>query len=359
MSRCSGSLFISVVLLGGIGNTALAQPDFGRGGGSSSGGFFRRGFSEEDMQRRFRDYDKNGDGRLTIDEVSDRMKPYFATADKNQDGALDFGEYVQYVNERMASFGMGMGMGMGGTPGFGSPPGMMPPSALPAPGNVTSSSSGPTPSVPTPPVPPPGGFDYGYRPFPPPPFDGRGYYDTSRRDEPKDKDKKDKDKSKDNNYESPNSTAKPVAIRYGKLPKGLPDWFATLDSDKDGQIGLYEWRRGNRPTAEFLALDLNNDGLLTAEEYLQGERLASESKKQEELLAALGASSLTSTSAGNRPGTPKSGATEDSGPPRSTPGRNPFTSASSDSSTAAPTNSGVNGEGETGKRRFFGGFGRK
>lgn len=60
-----------------------------------------------------------------------------------------------------------------------------------------------------------------------------------------------------------------VAIRYGKLPKGLPDWFVKLDTDKDGQIGLYEWLAAKKPTKEFLEMDLNGDGLLTAEEYLR------------------------------------------------------------------------------------------
>ena len=62
---------------------------------------------------------------------------------------------------------------------------------------------------------------------------------------------------------------RPVVLRYGKMPKELPSWFTELDTDKDGQIGMYEWRFDSRPVADFLAMDLNGDGLLTAEEYLR------------------------------------------------------------------------------------------
>jgi Ca2+-binding EF-hand superfamily protein len=55
--------------------------------------------------------------------------------------------------------------------------------------------------------------------------------------------------------------------RAGRLPKELPAWFARLDVDRDGQIGLYEWRHV-WPIAEFLVLDTNGDGLLTPDEML-------------------------------------------------------------------------------------------
>jgi hypothetical protein len=62
---------------------------------------------------------------------------------------------------------------------------------------------------------------------------------------------------------------RPVAMRYGKLPKGLPDWFDSNDTDKDGQVSLYEWRKSGRELKDFLEMDLNNDGLVTADEYLR------------------------------------------------------------------------------------------
>jgi len=54
--------------------------------------------------------------------------------------------------------------------------------------------------------------------------------------------------------------AKPVA--------GLPDWFAQYDLDGDGQVGLHEWRKKGGAIKDFVAMDLNGDGFLTAKELL-------------------------------------------------------------------------------------------
>ena len=61
----------------------------------------------------------------------------------------------------------------------------------------------------------------------------------------------------------------PVAMRYGKLPKDLPGWYDEFDTDKDGQVALYEWRKGGKEMKEFVEMDLNGDGLVTADEYLR------------------------------------------------------------------------------------------
>lgn len=71
---------------------------------------------------------------------------------------------------------------------------------------------------------------------------------------------------------------RPVAMRYGKLPKDLPSWFDELDVDKDGQVSLYEYRKSSKDTKEaltkeFMEMDLNGDGLVTADEYLRFARL--------------------------------------------------------------------------------------
>jgi hypothetical protein len=62
---------------------------------------------------------------------------------------------------------------------------------------------------------------------------------------------------------------RPMVVRFGKLPKGLPAWFMDWDTDRDGQIGLYEWRAAGQPTEEFLKLDLNEDGFIEVEEGLK------------------------------------------------------------------------------------------
>ena len=67
----------------------------------------------------------------------------------------------------------------------------------------------------------------------------------------------------------------------GKRGTGLPDWFATLDSDKDGQISLFEWRKGGKLTALFQEMDLNGDGLLTKEEYTRYLKMKEDKLKQD------------------------------------------------------------------------------
>lgn len=62
---------------------------------------------------------------------------------------------------------------------------------------------------------------------------------------------------------------KPTVYRAGKLPKGIPSWFVELDTDEDGQIGLYEWKKSGRPIQEFLDMDRNNDGFLTIDEVMR------------------------------------------------------------------------------------------
>ena len=49
-----------------------------------------------------------------------------------------------------------------------------------------------------------------------------------------------------------------------EAPPSLPKWYRELDDDRDGQVGLYEWRTvGQRPLEEFSAVDRDGDGLLT------------------------------------------------------------------------------------------------
>lgn len=63
--------------------------------------------------------------------------------------------------------------------------------------------------------------------------------------------------------------ARPMISRFGKLPGGLPKWFAEYDRDADGQVGLYEWVKSGKSVDEFQAMDKNGDGLLEAAELLR------------------------------------------------------------------------------------------
>lgn len=59
-----------------------------------------------------------------------------------------------------------------------------------------------------------------------------------------------------------------AAPRPGLATAGLPGWFTEYDLDRDGQVGLYEWRKKGQPIKQFLAMDRNNDGFLEAKELL-------------------------------------------------------------------------------------------
>jgi hypothetical protein len=63
---------------------------------------------------------------------------------------------------------------------------------------------------------------------------------------------------------------------------GLPEWFTTLDGDKDKQVSLYEWRRVGKDVDEFLGMDLNGDGLLTTDEYSRWARMKREEERRRE-----------------------------------------------------------------------------
>lgn len=62
---------------------------------------------------------------------------------------------------------------------------------------------------------------------------------------------------------------RPTVYRAGKLPKELPKWFGELDTDQDGQVGLYEWRKGGKDLDEFRDWDRDDDGFITPEEALR------------------------------------------------------------------------------------------
>jgi len=220
----------------GMGGGEGGGPGMGGPGMGGPGGPPRTGFpnnSSEDILSRFQEYDKNQDGKLSMDEAPTRTRGAFANFDANKDGLLDLQEYTQLRQSVYA-------MPSGGPPGAsGAPPGKAMNIAAPA-----------WPQTPTPAV---------------------AASSTSTVTAPA------------------NKTVDPtlIAYRYGKIPKEAPTWFSDLDTDKDGQIGMYEWKKAGRDMAEFAALDLNNDGFVTPEEWLRAQKLTQERQKNDELVASV------------------------------------------------------------------------
>jgi EF-hand domain pair/EF hand len=68
---------------------------------------------------------------------------------------------------------------------------------------------------------------------------------------------------------------KPVVYRHGQLPRDIPAWFEQLDTDRDGQVGMYEWVKDGRSVEDFQRLDRNDDGFLTVEEVMADVRAQS------------------------------------------------------------------------------------
>jgi hypothetical protein len=56
---------------------------------------------------------------------------------------------------------------------------------------------------------------------------------------------------------------RPTMLRADKLQANASAWFTRLDTDHDGQIGLYEWVNAGLSPAEFKMIDRNDDGLIT------------------------------------------------------------------------------------------------
>jgi hypothetical protein len=119
----------------------------------------------------------------------------------------------------------------------------------------------------------------------------------------------------------PEEEKRALVYRVDKLPKELPPWFAQLDLDKDGQIGLYEWKTSGRPIQQFLDMDRNRDGFLTIAEVLfyeaqQKERQAKAQKNGSGTTLALGGGMSPGGTPGSWPGAgPGGGNPRMGGPP--------------------------------------------
>jgi hypothetical protein len=109
----------------------------GKGGKGKSGGRGGRGISADEIVDRIMSFDKNKDGKVTKDELPERMQFLIERGDTNKDGALDRDEVKKLAADLARDgfrgfdgFGGGRGGfgpgGFGGRGGFGPPAGFGP-----------------------------------------------------------------------------------------------------------------------------------------------------------------------------------------------------------------------------------------
>jgi hypothetical protein len=94
---------------GGKGKGKKGKGGFGRFGG---------GLTEEDMIERLMAFDKNNDGKITRDELPERMQGLIARGDTNNDGALDRDEVRKLARTLTRDDFAGTFGGPGGFGGF-------------------------------------------------------------------------------------------------------------------------------------------------------------------------------------------------------------------------------------------------
>jgi hypothetical protein len=120
-------ILMGMTLIGGLvigSSLALAQ----RPGGGPGGG--PRGGSPDDFVARMMEFDKDKDGKLTRDEVTDaRLSRLFDRADANKDGSVTKEELTALATREQAN-------DRGGPPGFGPPGGGPPGFGPPRPGVI-------------------------------------------------------------------------------------------------------------------------------------------------------------------------------------------------------------------------------
>jgi hypothetical protein len=108
------TLLLALALISGIGAQPGPQgPPFGKKGA------FPRAITVDQIVERIMSFDKNKDGKITADELPERMQHLVALGDVNKDGALDKDE-VRKLATTLQAFAA---LTSSGGPGGGRPPG--------------------------------------------------------------------------------------------------------------------------------------------------------------------------------------------------------------------------------------------
>jgi Ca2+-binding EF-hand superfamily protein len=199
-----------------------SSPGGDRGGPGADRGGRDGGRGGDDKSDRFAEYyfksrDKNGDGLLSFDEMTDQLQADRDKYDTNKDGFIDLNEYKVVIKDRMAQDEKAKSDAGKGT--------------SPAPSSDASKDNKSNVVI---------------------------QQETAPVPEPERK--------------------RPVLMRAGKLPKELPSWFERLDEDHDGQVAMYEWNKDGKSLPEFTEYDMNGDGFITPEECLRVTKMSPEEK---------------------------------------------------------------------------------
>ena len=176
-------------------------------GGSDRGGSDRGGSD----RGRGDDRGRGGDEKMSDDQIKERAKSFFDRRDRNRDGSLDKEEMSSSMRDDLGKWDKNRD------------------------GKVS--------------------FDE-YTPY------IKSYYERRSQGRSSDRGRSEKKPA-----ELPTIT-RPTVYYFGNLPENLPGWFSEFDTDRDGQLGLYEWRTSGKELNEFAGYDKNSDGLVTPEEML-------------------------------------------------------------------------------------------
>ena len=294
---------------GGFGRPGMGGPGGGMGGG---------GFDPSAIANMIFDRTANGKSTITISEYKSQRDPeasakLAAWAAKNgvTSGQINREQFANFMKERFTEMQAGGGMRFGGGPAPAGAPGASSVVAVAGPNGQVMTFNAPAGGGFTPPNP----EEFAKNRFTELDTDKNSFINDAELQSPlkealttidTDKDGKinlpefteyTKQQFGMGNFAGmggfvipvPESERKVAVYRAGSLPKELPEWFGQLDTDKDAQVGLYEWKKGGKPVGEFRDIDENSDGLVTVDEALIPTRIAARKKQVQESPGLVGA----------------------------------------------------------------------